>query len=329
MQKAILLFIVSFFVTLLIAPVVLKILRRMKAGQSILHYVDFHQKKSGTPTMGGFIFILPLVIIAPFILDTKTPMSTVLVLASLGYGVLGFLDDFIKIRGKKNLGLRAYQKIIGQGGIAVLVSVFYYMSNPEGRIFIPFANVFLDIGLWILPLLFVALLAATNSVNLTDGLDGLAGSVTFVYLVFLSAIMLLFARLNQVQEVQAFVQIAAVTCGGLMCFLLFNTNKAAVFMGDTGSLYLGSLIALLSFFSFMGLFLVILGVMFVVSSVSDILQVAYFKLTKRSTGTGKRIFLMAPFHHHLEKKGWAEAKIVAMYCGITILAGMVCVLSVL
>jgi len=325
MQKIILLFIISFFVSLVLAPMVLKILRRLKAGQTVLHYVEQHAKKSGTPTMGGFMFILPLIAMLPFVLKKDTPMSLIIVLASLGFAMLGFLDDFLKIRAGKNLGLRAYQKIVGQGGIAVLVTIFYYMTNPEGRIFIPFANVFVNIGLFIVPLVFVAIIAATNSVNLTDGLDGLAASVTFIFLVFISIIMLLFARFNQVPEVQTFVQIAAVTCGALMCFLAFNTNKAAVFMGDTGSLYLGSLVALICFFSFMGLFLVVLGVMFVVSSVSDILQVGYFKWTRKRTGAGKRIFLMAPFHHHLEKKGWAEAKIVFLYCAVTILVGMVCV----
>jgi len=329
MQKTLILFLIAFFVTLLFAPIILKVLRRMRAGQTILHYVDFHQKKSGTATMGGFIFILPLVVMAPFIIGTDTPMSFIIILASLGYAILGFLDDFIKVRAGKNLGLRAYQKIIGQGGIAVLVSIFYYMTNPEGRIFIPFANVFIDIGFWIAPLIFIGLIAATNSVNLTDGIDGLAGSVTLVYLGFLSAVMLLLARQNLVPEVQAFTQIASVTCGALLCFLLLNSNKASVFMGDTGSLYLGSLIALLSFFSFMGLFLIVLGVMFVLSSVSDILQVAYFKWTKRKTGTGKRIFLMAPFHHHLEKRGWAEAKIVALYSIVTALVGVVCVVSLI
>jgi len=329
MQKTLILFLISFAVAFVFAPIVLKVLRRMRAKQTILHYVDFHQKKSGTATMGGFIFILPLVVIVPFVLGKDTPMSLIIVLASLGYAILGFLDDFIKVRGGKNLGLRAYQKIIGQGGIAILVSIFYCMTNPEGRIFIPFVNVFIDIGFWIAPLVFVALIATTNSVNLTDGLDGLAGSVTLVYMVFISAIMLLFAQFNQVPEVQTFVQIAAVTSGALLCFLALNSNKASVFMGDTGSLYLGSLIALLSFFSFLGLFLIVLGVMFVVSSISDILQVAYFKWTKRKTGEGKRIFLMAPFHHHLEKKGWAEAKIVALYSIITIVAGVVCVVSLL
>jgi phospho-N-acetylmuramoyl-pentapeptide-transferase len=329
MQQALILFLIAFFVALVIAPIVLWVLRRVRAGQVILHYVDFHKKKSGTATMGGFVFILPLIIIAPFILNANTPMSFIVVIASLGYAVLGFLDDFIKVRGGKNLGLRAYQKIIGQGGIALLVSIFYYMTNPEGRIFVPFANTFIDIGLWIAPLIFIGLIAATNSVNLTDGIDGLAGSVTFIYLVFLSAIVLQFAQLNQVPEAQTFVQVGAVACGALLCFLLLNSNKASIFMGDTGSLYLGSLIALLSFFSFLGLFIIVLGVMFVVSSVSDILQVAYFKWTKRKTGEGKRIFLMAPFHHHLEKKGWAEGKIVALYSIVTILAGVVCVVSLL
>jgi len=327
MQKTLVLFLIAFFAAAVLAPIVLKVLRRLRAGQTILHYVDFHKSKSGTATMGGFIFILPLVAIVPFILGKDTPMSLIVVLASLGFAVLGFLDDFIKIRGGRNLGLRAYQKIIGQGGIALLVSIFYTMTNPEGRIFIPFANIFVDLGLWIAPLVFIGLIATTNSVNLTDGIDGLAGSVTFIYLAFISAIMLIFARLNQVPEVQTLVQIAAIAGGALLCFLLLNSNKASVFMGDTGSLYLGSLIALLSFFSFMGLFLIILGVMFVVSSASDILQVAYFKWTKRRTGVGKRIFLMAPFHHHLEKKGWAEAKIVALYSIVTILVGVICVLS--
>ena len=331
MQSVILLLIISFFVALVLAPVVLLVLRRMRANQAVLHYVDQHRAKSGTPTMGGFIFILPMLAIAPFVLSWRgdTPMSLIVVLASVGFAVLGFLDDFIKVRSGKNLGLRAYQKIIGQGGIAVLVSAFYYMSNPDGRIFIPFANVFVDLGLFIAPLVFVAIIAATNSVNLTDGLDGLAGNVSLVYLAFLGVLVWLLARGNDIPEAETFIKIAAIGCGALLCFLLFNTNRASVFMGDTGSLYLGSLVALLSLFSFLGFFLIILGVMFVVSSVSDILQVAYFKLTKRKTGEGKRIFLMAPLHHHLEKCGWAEAKIVFLYSAVTVLAGLVCVLSLL
>jgi len=329
MQKAIFLFLISFGIALVLAPLVIMLLKRLKAGQNILHYVDFHAKKAGTPSMGGFIFILPLGILSLFIISKETPISNIAVLASFGYALLGFLDDFIKVRGRRNLGLKAYQKIIGQGGIALLVSIFYYTVNPDGRIFIPFFNTFVDIGFWIAPLCFFGIIAAVNSVNLTDGLDGLAGSVSFIYLIFLSAIIILAGSLAPIAESGTFIQIVAITCGALLCFLLFNTNKAKVFMGDTGSLYLGGIIALLSLFSFMGFYMLILGLMFVVSSVSDILQVAYFKATKRSPTGGKRIFLMAPFHHHLEKKGLAEAKIVFLYSAITILAGMICVVTLI
>jgi phospho-N-acetylmuramoyl-pentapeptide-transferase len=324
MKIAIMYFLISFAVALLVSPLVLAVLRRLRAGQTILHYVDFHKSKGGTPTMGGFIFILPLCAVVPFILGPSTPLANIVVIASIGYALLGFLDDFIKIRGKKNLGLRAYQKIIGQGGIAVLVSVFYYLANPDGRIFIPFFNVFLDIGFWILPLVFLALIATTNSVNLTDGLDGLAGSVSAVYFLFLGGLIALVGQIFPIPEAAVFTQIAAIACGALLCFLLLNTNKASVFMGDTGSLYLGSLIALLSLFSFLGLYLIVLGIVFVLSSVSDIIQVIYFKATK-----GKRVFLMAPFHHHLEKKGWAEAKIVMLYVAVTIISGLICVWTLL
>ena len=329
MQQAIIYFLISFAIALVIAPLVIKLLKLLKAGQNILHYVDFHAKKSGTPTMGGFIFIIPLIALSAFILNKDTSLCNIIILASMGYALVGFLDDFIKIRGGKNLGLRAYQKIIGQGGIAILVSFFYYTVNPEGRVFIPFFNIFVDLGFWIAPLCFIAIIAVVNSVNLTDGLDGLAGSVSFFYLLFLCVMVALVGTMAVIPESQTIIQIAAITMGAVTCFLLFNTNKAKVFMGDTGSLYLGSIIGLLSIFSFLGVYLIILGIMFVVSSLSDILQVVYFKITKKKNGEGKRIFLMAPFHHHLEKRGWAEAKIVFLYSTITILAGMVCVVTLI
>lgn len=324
MRLIIIYFLIAFGLAFVLAPLVLLFLRRIKAGQPILHYVDFHAAKSGTPTMGGFIFILPFAILTPFILNSGTKMSLIVVLCSLGFALIGFLDDIIKIKGKQNLGLRPYQKIIGQGGIALLVSIFYYLLNPEGRILIPFVNQFVDVGFFILPLAFFILIATTNSVNLTDGVDGLAASVSLFFLVFLSAIMMIISNTVNVPEVQTFVQLGAVLCGGLLCYLLFNTNKASVFMGDTGSLFLGALIATLSLFSFLGFFLLILGVMFVLSSVSVILQVIYFKFTK-----GKRIFLMTPFHHHLEKKGYKEAKIVFIYVAVTVIAGLVCLATLL
>jgi phospho-N-acetylmuramoyl-pentapeptide-transferase len=325
MKSIIILFLISFVIAVVISPLVLILLRRLKAGQSILHYVDFHAKKSGTPTMGGFIFILPLVILAAYLLwGFNNPRSLIIIIASLSFGAVGFLDDFLKVKRAKNLGLRAYQKIIAQGGIALLVSWFYFTTNPTGALFIPFFNITIMLGWFIIPLCFVAIIATVNSVNLTDGLDGLAGSVSKVYLIFITAIILIISARTPIAEAHAFAQIAAITCGGLLCYLIINTNKAAVFMGDTGSLYLGSIIALVSIFSGMMLYLLIIGVMFVMSSVSDILQVAYFKKTG-----GKRIFLMAPFHHHLEKKGYNEAKIVFIYVAVTVLMGAVCLVSVL
>ena len=321
-KETLIYFLVAFGLALAAAPILIDLLKRAKARQEILKYVDWHKSKTGTPTMGGWIFILPLIVLCPFILDRTTPLGTIAVIAAVSYGLLGFFDDFLKVRRADNLGLRAYQKIIGQGGIAVLVGVFYYMANPEGRILIPFANVTWDIGFWILPLTILVLVATTNAVNLTDGVDGLAASVSLVYLLFLGALVGLVSAFMPLLETNTIFCIIAIVAGGILCYLLFNTNKAKVFMGDTGSLFLGGLIACLSLFSLMGLFIIILGAMFVLSALSDIIQVAYFKLTH-----GKRVFLMAPFHHHLEKKGWTEARICALYCICTALAGVFCLLT--
>ena len=314
----------AFAIALFFAPFIIAGLRRLRAGQEILKYVDWHKGKSGTPTMGGLVFILPIVVLSVVIIDKATPLCMIAVLASLGYGVLGFLDDFLKIRHKENLGLRAYQKIIGQGGIAVIVAVFYYMANPDGRVFVPFFNTTWDIGFWIAPFTFLVLVATTNAVNLTDGIDGLAGSVSLCYFAVIGVLIAVLGGMSVVVEGGAFLQIIAVTVGGLMCWLLFNSNKAKVFMGDTGSLYLGGLVACVSVFTGLGLVILVLGAVFVWSAVSVILQVIYFKITH-----GKRIFLMSPFHHHLEKRGWGEARIVTLYCVITILVGMLLLGSIL
>jgi len=324
MKEVLIYFLASFAIALALAPFIIIGLKKLKYGQEILKYVDWHKSKSGTPTMGGWIFIIPMVLLSFFILSQNTPLGLIAIVSSTSYGVLGFLDDFLKVRRHDNLGLRAYQKIIGQGGIAILVAIFYFMVNPEGRILIPFFNVSFDMGFWILPLAFLILVATTNAVNLTDGVDGLAGGVSIVYFAILGVLIGFVSNYIPIEEGAVFLKIIGVTCGALLCYLIFNSNKAKVFMGDTGSLYLGGLVATLSLFSFMGLFILILGAMYVLSALSVIMQVAYFKATK-----GKRIFLMAPFHHHLEKKGWGEARIVALYCAITILVGAICMMSML
>lgn len=313
-------FLFAFGLALVTALVSLPVLRKLKAGQTILKYVDMHKDKGGTPTVGGVIFILPLVILSFFILGRQTPLSVIIVVSGVGYALIGLLDDCLKIRGGKNMGLHAYQKVIGQGGIAVLVAYFFISANPTGRIFLPFFNEYINIGgsgIFILTL--IVLVATTNSVNLTDGLDGLAGSVSVAYFIFL---YILIAVIGAAGEVAVFGHIIAITVGGLSAFLLFNTKKASVFMGDTGSLFLGSVIAAVSLFSNFGLVILLLGIMFVWSALTVIIQVLYFKITK-----GRRVFLMTPYHHHLEKKGYTESKIVAIYVTITVIMGVILCIS--
>jgi phospho-N-acetylmuramoyl-pentapeptide-transferase len=321
-KNDLLLFLIAFSVAFLSALVIIPLLRRLRAGQSILKYVDFHKVKSGTPTVGGLIFILPVIIISPFLLNTAMPLAVVIVLCGLAYGLLGFLDDFLKIKGRQNLGLLPYQKIVGQGGIAILVSYFFMTANPSGEIFIPFFNAVINIGeAGIFAFTFLVLVATTNAVNLTDGIDGLAGSVSLVYFVF---VYIIISIIGSAEELAAICSIIAVTVGGLLAYLLFNTKKASVFMGDTGSLFLGAVIAAVSLFTGLGLCILVLGAAFVWSALSVVMQVVYFKATK-----GKRIFKMTPFHHHLEKCGFAEPKIVSVYVTVTVLMGVMLVLSLI
>ncbi len=313
---------ISFTIAVITGLVLIPWLRWLKAGQSILKYVDMHAAKAGTPTMGGLIFMLPIVLIAVIFIGWDTPLSLIIVVASCAYGIVGFLDDFLKIKHHQNLGLRAYQKIIGQLGIALLVAAFYLRINPSGEIWVPFLNVFWQIGgvgIFILTLL--VLVATTNAVNLTDGLDGLAGTTSLIYLLFIYALI---ALTDIGDEVTTIGNLISVGVGSLLGYLLFNTKKASVFMGDTGSLFLGGFIAMVSLFTGLGFALIFLGIVFVWSAMSTILQVSWFKISK-----GKRIFRMAPFHHHLEKGGMHESKIVAVYAVVTIIMGIVLVLSVM
>lgn len=304
--------------SVIVAPIVLMFCKRLKASQSILHYVDKHKSKEGTPTMGGIIFLLALVFSSCFFFDGNTFLSWFAIVVAVSYGLLGFLDDFIKVHMHHNKGLKAYQKIVGQVGLALIVAVYVYMSGRTSLTF--FAWTF-DIGWWVIPLVVLVLVSATNSVNLTDGLDGLAGGVSFVYLLVFGIIL---ALLGQAETTNLAVACFGL-CGGLAGFLLFNGYPAKIFMGDTGSLALGGFIGAVAVLSGLELLLPIMGIMFVLSAVSDIIQVLHYKRTK------KRVFLMAPLHHHFEQKGVHENKIVLVYIVITtavclsVLAGVLAV----
>lgn len=308
---------VSFTVSAVLAPFIIKAVRRLKASQTVLHYVKEHEGKSGTPTMGGLIFMAGILTSFAFFSRDFT-LSLISVCAMLAYGLLGFLDDFIKIKFKQNLGLRAYQKIIGQLGIAGLLAFFAYTSPLVGtKLFLPFTTVTVDIGWGMIPLVIVFYLAVTNSVNLADGLDGLAGGTSLTFLLFLLPICAALFAGNMSGEISNLFVLMGGAIGALIAYLLFNTYPAKIFMGDTGSLALGGLIASLCVFTGSMLILPILGIVFVWTAASVILQVGYFKATK-----GKRIFLMAPFHHHLQQKGIHENRIVLIYMVVTGLVGL-------
>ena len=288
----------------IIAPIVLWFCKRLKASQSILHYVDKHASKEGTPTMGGLIFLLTLIFASCFLFEYSTFLAWFALAVTFCYALLGFLDDFLKVHFHHNEGLRPYQKIVGQVGIAFIVAVFVYLS---GRTSISFFLWSFDLGWGIIPLVILVLVATANSVNLTDGLDGLAGGVSFVYILSFGLIL---ASLGT-DGMSNLAMLCFGLCGGLAGFLMFNCFPAKIFMGDTGSLALGGFIGVVAVLSGLELLLPIMGIMFVLSALSDIIQVLHYKRTKR------RIFLMAPLHHHFEQKGVHENRIVTVYIVIT------------
>ena len=329
MIKILVAFLVSFLVSVTTMPIIKRILRRVSASQTILGYVENHKEKNGTLTMGGVVFILTTLFLAFLFLKYDSTWLTVL-LVSLFFGVLGLMDDFLKIKYKQNLGLRPYQKIVGQVGLSLILALFIYFFVGS-EIFIPFVNKTINFGVWIIPLIIFVMVAITNSVNLTDGLDGLAGSVSFVYLIFFITISIILSNkiynlgetgqvINNFQNVNV---LSALFLGSILGFLMFNTNKASIFMGDAGSLCLGGYIGASACVLGLELLIPILGLCFVFSAVSVILQVIVFK-TKH-----KRIFKMAPFHHHLQMSGLSEPKIVAIYSDVTICIGVISVIMYL
>ena len=330
MEKIFTAILVSFTVCVIVAPVILKTIKRFKARQTILHYVDVHKQKAGTPTMGGIIFIVGIILTSLILFSYNSSLATIVLVVTLGYGILGFLDDFIKIKFKQNEGLKPYQKVIGQVSIATIVSFFAFNSPYIGSsLVVPFINTEVNLLSFYIPFMIFVFLAVTNSVNLTDGLDGLAGGVSFVYFIGFTFIFYFFlqdqinAGVGQalIGEYNNLLIVCGATIGSLLAYLIYNSHPASVFMGDTGSIALGGLIASMAVVTRLSLLIPILGFMFVASSVSVTLQVLYYKKTK------KRIFKMAPLHHHFEKSGMNETKIVAIYIIVTIILAVISVLA--
>ena len=296
-------FAVSFLLTFALRP----LLKRLKAGQYVLGYVKEHKDKGGTPTMAGLAFITAIIATAMVIYRFTDKTVNLTLIIVVGFMLVGFLDDFLKIYRKENEGLKPYQKIIFQLAVAVIASVYCYV-NDITELYVPFGGgLSFNIYWGIIPLVLFVFLASVNCVNLTDGLDGLAGGTSLAYLAFMGIMLAVSGN--------SMASLCFVGVGALAGFLPFNANRASVFMGDTGSLALGGLIACVTVFSGNTLYLPFIGVTFVFSGISVILQVIYYKRTRR------RIFLMSPAHHHFQMKGYSECKISYAYALVTALIG--------
>lgn len=296
--------IIGCVIALVLCYPVLLLCKKLKFSQTILHYVENHAGKTGTPTMGGIIFILAGVLAFAFFSNENSLFAWFSLVVMVAYGLIGFLDDFIKIKFRQNKGLSPWQKIIGQVAIAIIVSLFVYTKVGTS---LDFFGITIDLKWGIIPFTIFVFLAITNSVNLTDGLDGLAGGVSAVYVLFFGLILFLSSN----AQMQSLSTVSFAMFGAIVGYLAINTYPAKIFMGDTGSLALGGFIACISIFSGKVLLMPIMGLMFVLSAISVVIQVAHFKRTK------KRVFLMAPLHHHFEKKGVNENRIVTIYIIVT------------
>jgi phospho-N-acetylmuramoyl-pentapeptide-transferase len=300
---------ISFALTVLLCPIFIPILHRMKFGQFIREEgPESHLKKAGTPTMGGIVMLAAFTVSSLAYMLNESQIFPVILL-TVGFGFIGFLDDFIKLAKKRSLGLRAWQKL---GLQIVLTGYFAYviMSDyPElTQIIIPFTGgqVVWNLGILFVPFVFIAVLGTVNGANFTDGLDGLATSVTVVIAMFFAIFSL---RIESPVYLTAMIMI-----GTLLGFLIFNTYPAKVFMGDTGSLALGGFVAAEAFMLKVPLFIIIVAFIYLAEILSVMIQVSYFKITH-----GKRIFKMSPIHHHFELSGFEETRVVAMFTVVTIL----------
>ena len=306
---------ISFVISVILGPIIIPFLRKLKMGQTErVEGVQSHLKKAGTPTMGGVIFLIATVITSLFYVRDYPKVIPVLFL-TLGFGIIGFLDDYLKVVLRRSDGLLPWQKFSLQ---VVVTAVFtYYLVNYTDvnlAMRIPFwSDHYLNLGWLAVPVLFFAVIGTVNGVNFTDGLDGLASSVTLIVAVFFSVV--------SIGTKSGIEPITCAVVGGLMGFLLFNVYPAKIFMGDTGSLALGGFVAGAAYMMQMPLFILLVGLIYLVEVLSVIIQVTYFKKTH-----GKRIFKMAPIHHHFELCGWSETRVVAVF---SIITAVMCLIALL
>lgn len=306
---------ISFVITTVLGPIVIPLLRRLKVGQTEREELKSHQVKTGTPTMGGII-IIASVIATSLIYMGRYPKILPVMFLTLGFGIIGFFDDYLKVVLKRSDGLLPWQKMLCQVIVTGVFAIYMmFFSGTPLTMLIPFSGgYYLNLGLFTIPVLFIAVIGTVNGVNFTDGLDGLVSSVTIMVATFFTVV-----------AVGTESGLAPITCavvGSLLGFLLFNVFPARVFMGDTGSLALGGFVVGTAYLMQMPLFIIIVGAIYLIEVLSVMIQVTYFKKTG-----GKRIFKMAPIHHHFELCGWSETRVVAVFSIVTALLCMIAYLG--
>lgn len=316
MKDTILIILISLILTLILGKIIIPILKNSHIGQNIRQEgPKSHYDKAGTPTMGGIIFLISALVLTlifvPFSMKTF-----ILLLATFGFGAIGFIDDFRKLVLKRSLGLTAKQKIILQVALSFVIAVlcFIFQNDTITKLWIPFTDFRLNVSILGIPIMMFIMIGTSNAVNLTDGLDGLSTQVSI-------PVFITFIILAQNIENQLF---ASIMLGAVLGFLFYNSNPASVFMGDTGSMAIGGAVVALAINEGMTLFLVILGGVYVAESLSVIIQVASYKFRNK-----KRIFLMTPIHHHYELKGYKEPKIVTGFTIVSVILSLITLLAVL
>ena len=324
LTKSVLALMISFLISVLFGVIVIPFLKKIHASQRLNVYLEeTHKKKQGTPTMGGVIFIIPpLFAYLLLILLGKVEINNsilIIFISFIGYGVIGFLDDYLIIKRNNNKGLSESEKLLGQLIISVLFFYLFSVSGNEPLLWVHTLGIKINIGWWYGLFILFVLLASSNAVNLTDGLDGLAGGLSVIAFLTFGIISINTGWLDGYEELSIF---AFLLVGSLLGFLVFNVSPAKVFMGDTGSLSLGATLGAYAILTRHEILLIIIGFVFVMETISVILQRFYYKLTH------KRLFLMTPIHHSFEKKGWNERDIVKLFWIIGLIASLISLMFV-
>ena len=314
-QGSLIVFLLSFVFSIIIGNNLVPFLTKKKVDQTEREIMESHVKKNGTPTMGGFIFLIPVIVFG-IILSFQNSRLIPVMIGIISFAIIGFIDDFLKVVKKKSDGLRTWQKLLLQIVAATILLLYIiYFSDISLQIRVPFLPGLIDIGWIAIPLYYFCVLGTVNGVNLNDGVDAMTSTVTLVVAGFFFVASFITGAATS--------DLSISVIGALLGFLFFNLHPAKIFMGDTGSLALGGYVAAMAYVMNMPLFIIVVGFIYLLEAVSVILQVSYFKISH-----GKRIFKMTPIHHHFELSGWSEPKVVGVFAAITFILAVVALYAI-